>query len=197
MHTSQTRNPTLGATGSARVLSTVAAVVAALVIAALAVTAFRPSAAHGYTSGALAAQEVPHGWAPLIEEAAAENEVPAPVLAAQIEAESGWQADAVSPVGAQGLSQFMPATWEQYGEGGDPENPEHAIDAQGRMMGDLMNSAHTSGIEGDPMDLALAGYNAGFGAVQEHGGVPPFQETQDYVAKIQDRAPAYEQAPAA
>lgn len=191
---SETRTPSHRPAHPARPIGRALAVTAALVIAAPAVTAFHaPAPSDGYPTGELAAQEVPNGWAPLIEEAAAENQVPAPVLAAQIEAESAWRTDAVSPVGAQGLSQFMPATWEEYGQGGDPENPEHAIDAQGRMMGDLLRSAQASGIEGDPMDLALAGYNAGFGTVQQHDGIPPYPETQDYVAKIQDRAPIYAQ----
>ncbi|WP_411733111.1 lytic transglycosylase domain-containing protein [Paeniglutamicibacter sp.] len=148
----------------------------------------------GAPVGELASGEIPNGWASLIEAAAEESGVPAPILAAQIEAESDWQVDALSPAGAQGPTQFMPATWEEYGQGGDPQNPVHAIDAQGRFMGDLLALAESSGIEGDPIDLALAGYNAGFGAVQRYDGIPPYPETENYVEKIRRLAPAYEDA---
>lgn len=187
--------PSPGPTISAMGAVVVAAVLVLVVMCALLITAVRDrDRPTGYASGELAAEQIPDGWAPLIEEAADQSQVPAPVLAAQIETESAWRTDAVSPVGAQGLSQFMPGTWEQYGRGGDPHDPDHAIDAQGRMMGDLLAAAHASGIDGDPLELALAGYNAGFGAVQEHDGVPPYPETQDYVDRIRDRAPAYEEA---
>ncbi|GGC96747.1 hypothetical protein GCM10011512_24720 [Tersicoccus solisilvae] len=142
--------------------------------------------------GDLDAAAVPHGWAPLVEAAAEHAGIPAPVLAAQIEVESNWRAGARSPVGAQGLSQFMPDTWTDYGRGGDPFDPAHAIAAQGRYLADLLELARSSGIDGDPVELALAGYNAGFGAVQRHDGIPPFPETERYVAQIRDRVAAYE-----
>ena len=91
-------------------------------------------------------------------------------------------------MGAEGIGQFMPETWDAYGEGGDPRNPDDAIPAYGRYMADLKEQVQP--IAGDDADelvrLTLAAYNAGPGAVQEHDGVPPFNETQDYVTKILD-----------
>lgn len=142
--------------------------------------------------GELDTAEVPNGWASLIEDASDEAGVPAPVLAAQIDVESNWQADAVSPAGAEGLSQFMPSTWGSYGRGGDPNNPADAIDGQGRYMGDLLEQAEASEISGDPLELALAGYNAGFGAVERYNGVPPYPETENYVESIRESTGDYE-----
>jgi len=69
-----------------------------------------------------------------MESAAAESGLSVDLLAAQIEAESGWDPEATSPAGAQELAQFMPQTWASYGDGGDPFNPEDAIAAMGRYM---------------------------------------------------------------
>jgi soluble lytic murein transglycosylase-like protein len=93
-----------------------AIIVALLLLAGLALVLLsniRPAvqgSSFGSNVGELDTAEVPNGWAQLIEEAAEEADVPAPVLAAPIEVESDWQTDAVSPAGAQGLSQFMPET---------------------------------------------------------------------------------------
>ncbi|MFE4198479.1 transglycosylase SLT domain-containing protein [Paenarthrobacter sp. NPDC056912] len=132
----------------------------------------------------------PKEWQAYVHEAAAESGLPAGILAAQLEAESGWNPRAVSPVGAQGLAQFMPATWSSYGNGGDPFNPRDAIAAQGRYMGALFNQLKGLAAQtgGDPVAFALAGYNAGPGAVEKFRGVPPFGETQNYVAKIKAKA---------
>jgi Transglycosylase SLT domain len=87
-----------------------------------------------------------------------------------------------------GIAQFMPGTWVEWGTDVDgngaasPFDPADAIDAQGRFMCDLLRRA--SGLAGDPVQLALAGYNAGWGAVLRYGGIPPYAETQDYIARI-------------
>lgn len=135
---------------------------------------------------------VPNGWGPKVVAAAKVAGLPASLLAAQLEAESGWNPNASSPVGARGLAQFMPATWLTWGNGGDILNPLDAIAAQGRFMGSLRASltglatlTHVS-----VQDLALAGYNAGAGAVEMFNGVPPYPETQGYVAKIKAMAAA-------
>jgi soluble lytic murein transglycosylase-like protein len=148
----------------------------------------------GSRVGKLDPATIPNGWAPLLQQAAEEAGVPAPVLAAQIETESNWRADARSSAGAQGLAQFMPGTWATFGQGGDPHNPEHAIAAQGRYMGYLLDLAESSDIAGDPLELALAGYNAGFGAVQRYGGIPPYPETENYVRLIRERTATYERS---
>lgn len=148
----------------------------------------------GSRVGKLDPATVPNGWAPLIEAAAKESGVPAPVLAAQIETESDWRPDVRSPAGARGLTQFMPETWATFGQGGDPYDPEDAIAAQGRYMGYLLDLAESSDVPGDPLELALAGYNAGFGAVQRYNGIPPYPETQNYVRSIRERTPNYERS---
>jgi murein DD-endopeptidase MepM/ murein hydrolase activator NlpD len=131
-------------------------------------------------------QEIPNGWGGSVAAAAKTAGVPASVLAAQLEAESGWNPNAKSGVGAAGLAQFMPDTWASYGDGGDVLNATHAIAAQGRYMGALVKQllpvAKNSGQ--DIVRLALAGYNAGPGAVQAAKGIPAFAETRDYVDKI-------------
>lgn len=88
----------------------------------------------------------------------------------------------------------MPGTWEMYGEG-DPFDPQAAITAQGKYMcvlGDLMDEAQTEGrVDGEHLDLMLASYNAGEGNVYDHGGVPPFTETQDYLVRIKEKITEY------
>lgn len=117
--------------------------------------------------------------------------VTAPLLAAQLDAESGWNPNAVSPVGAQGLAQFMPGTWTSEGIDGDgdglrdPFNPADAIASQASFMCTLLAAVSTArDLRGDPVDLALAAYNAGLGAVRRYAGVPPYTETEDYVRRI-------------
>jgi soluble lytic murein transglycosylase-like protein len=103
--------------------------------------------------------------------------VPMSLLAAQLYAESGFNPFATSQAGAQGIAQFMPATARSYGLK-DPFDAAAAIDAQAHLMSDLLRE-----LDGKPA-LALAAYNAGLGAVQRYGGVPPFAETRAYVARI-------------
>ena len=103
--------------------------------------------------------------------------VPMNLLAAQLYAESGFNPFARSPAGAEGIAQFMPGTAQAY-DLHDPFDAAAAIDAQAQLMSDLLRR-----FDGK-LDLALAGYNAGPGAVERHGGVPPYSETRAYVAKI-------------
>jgi soluble lytic murein transglycosylase-like protein len=108
--------------------------------------------------------------------AAARWNVSAALLAAQIEAESSFDPYAVSPAGAEGIAQFMPATAAAYGLH-DPFDAEAAIDAQAHLMSDLLR-------EFGSVRLALAAYNAGSGAVADCRCVPPYPETVAYVARI-------------
>ena len=101
---------------------------------------------------------------------------PALVLAV-ISVESSGQTDAVSSAGAQGLMQLMPATAARFGVD-DPKIPAQNIAGGVKYLDFLMQS-----FELDPI-LALAGYNAGEGAVAEHAGVPPYAETLAYVPKV-------------
>lgn len=129
------------------------------------------------------------------------SDVPPSILAAQIEQESGWDPRAVSPVGAQGISQFMPATWASHGidsngDGlADPFDPVDAIWSQGNYMCDLAGTVTKMKdrglVDGSIIDLTLAAYNAGLGNVQTHGGVPPFSETIQYVKRITSKAKDY------
>lgn len=116
-------------------------------------------------------------------------DVPAAAIAAQIQQESGWNPKAVSPVGAQGLTQFMPGTWQSLGRDVDgngkasPFDPADAIHAQARYMCQLAVAVKPYAKGGTPViELAWAAYNAGPGAVAQHGGVPPYAETQKYVS---------------
>ena len=134
---------------------------------------------------------VPAEYRGFIEQAAEDCPgLPAEVLAAQLQQESGFNPTAVSLAGAQGIAQFMPGTWAAWGRDANgnglasPFEPADAINAQGRFMCDLLRRAETSGLTGSPVELALAGYNAGWGAVLRYGGIPPFEETQEYVARI-------------
>lgn len=113
--------------------------------------------------------EVPNGWGPAVEDAAKVAGVPAAVLAAQLEAESGWDPTVVSPAGAAGLAQFMPGTWEQYGQG-DPMDPLASIAAQGRYMKALMALAEPHADDADErVQMALAAYNWGPGNMDAVG----------------------------
>lgn len=118
------------------------------------------------------------GWlTPHLERAAGRWGVSLPLLAAQLQAESNFDPDAVSPVGAQGIAQFMPGTAAAYGLR-DPFDPAQAVMAQAHLMADLLRQF------GGSVELALAAYNAGPGAVAPCMCVPSFPETIAYVAKI-------------
>ena len=119
---------------------------------------------------------VPVRFAKPIASAAQRYNVSATLLAAQMYQESKFNPFAVSPVGAQGIAQFMPATAHAYGLD-NPFDAERAIDAQARMMRDLLRQFAA-------VPLALAAYNAGPGRVAACGCVPPIAETTAYVAAI-------------
>ena len=102
----------------------------------------------------------------------------------QIQQESGFQESAVSPVGARGLGQIMPDTAAKPGYGVTPlaadliDDPEENLRFAAEYMRAMLDK-----YDGD-YSLALAAYNAGAGAVDKAGGVPEFEETQNYVSKI-------------
>jgi cell wall-associated NlpC family hydrolase len=114
-------------------------------------------------------------YSPLFELAGARHGVDPALLSAVARAESGYDRDAMSRAGALGLMQFMPAT--AAGLGIDPLDPEQAVDGAARYLAQQV--ARFGSVE-----LALAAYNAGPGAVSRYGGIPPFAETQAYVAKV-------------
>jgi soluble lytic murein transglycosylase-like protein len=115
-----------------------------------------------------------------VEDASAREGVEAGLLRAVIGKESGGRPCVVSPKGAQGLMQLMPATAALLNVQ-DPFDPRQNIDAGTRLLKQLITR-----YSGD-LALALGAYNAGAGAVERHGGVPPYPETVDYVSGILNR----------
>lgn len=119
---------------------------------------------------------VPAQYRDPILRSAARWGVPAALMAGQLMAESGFDPNAGSSAGAQGIAQFMPSTAAAYGLA-DPYDPVAAIDAQGHLMSDLLRQF------GSP-ELALAAYNAGPAPVEACHCIPPYPETQAYVTRI-------------
>jgi hypothetical protein len=113
----------------------------------------------------------------LIQEAAERYRLDGLLLAAVVEAESGFDPQAVSPRGAQGLMQLMPATAAHYGTV-ELADPRANVRAGARYLRDLLK------LYDDDLELALAAYNAGPGNVARYGGVPPFRETRRYVDRV-------------
>jgi len=122
----------------------------------------------------------PVDLARLAAEAARRHGLDPALVMAVVGVESGFQTEAVSAKGAQGLMQLMPATARDLGVT-NPFDPVANLDGGSRYL-----SALVARYDGD-LTKALAAYNAGMGAVARHGGVPPYAETRDYVRKILGR----------
>jgi soluble lytic murein transglycosylase-like protein len=135
-------------------------------------------------SGAGAVGASASAYVPLIEQAAARNGVDPAVLYGLIQQESGFDPSATSSAGALGLTQLMPGTASSLGVS-EPLNPAQSIEGGARYLGQMLRQ-----FAGNTAD-ALAAYNAGPGAVQQYGGVPPYPETQQYVSKVLANAAAY------
>ncbi|HEY6340960.1 MAG TPA: lytic transglycosylase domain-containing protein [Bryobacteraceae bacterium] len=112
----------------------------------------------------------------LISAAAQRSGLPQKFVQSVAKAESGFDPKAVSPKGAIGVMQLMPATAQALGA--DPRDPAQNIDAGTRLLRELLVK-----YSGD-VAKALAAYNAGEKAVDVHQGVPPYSETQRYVDKV-------------
>jgi cell wall-associated NlpC family hydrolase len=176
-----------------------------LIIVVMLLPVFGMAGMAGMTGGqgiALRPGSVPATYAALIEQAAGRCAALSPaLLAAQLEAESGWNPRAVSSVGAQGIAQFMPGTWKTWGVDGNgdgqisPWDPADAIAAQARydcaLAADMARALETGRVKGALVELMLAAYNAGPGAVLGAGGIPNISETRNYVAKIMSRVGAF------
>jgi len=128
-----------------------------------------------------------HSFRNEIEAAAQFSAVEESLIRAIIHAESAYQPDAQSPKGAQGLMQLMPATQQQL-KVSDPFNPALNIDGGARYLSDLLVE-----FNGD-VGLAAAAYNAGSSAVKKYGGVPPYEETREYVRRVRILYRRYRQA---
>jgi soluble lytic murein transglycosylase-like protein len=136
------------------------------------------------SSSTTAAGGAGSAYVPLIEQAAARNGVDPAVLYGLIEQESGFDPNATSRAGALGLTQLMPGTASSLGVS-EPLNAAQSIEGGARYLGQLLRQ-----FSGNTTD-ALAAYNAGPGAVQQYGGVPPYPETQQYVSKVLANAANY------
>jgi len=137
-------------------------------------------AATATVSGSVGLAGVP--YANLFTQAGSRYGVDPAVLAGMAKTESGFDSSAVSPAGARGLMQFMPAT--AAGLGVDTRDAASSIDGAARYLSRLTEQFGST-------PLALAAYNAGPGTVQRYGGIPPYGETQSYVQKVTSAAEAY------
>ncbi|MGS4944636.1 lytic transglycosylase domain-containing protein [Meridianimarinicoccus sp. RP-17] len=114
-------------------------------------------------------------YLPMAQEMARKHRIPQALFVRLVQAESNWNPMAISHKGAIGLAQLMPGTARLLGV--DPYDPRANLEGGARYLR-MQYDAFGS------WQLALAAYNAGPGAVQQHGGVPPYRETQNYVRKV-------------
>jgi soluble lytic murein transglycosylase-like protein len=114
----------------------------------------------------------------LVREAAERHSVDPALVRAVIETESNWNPSAVSRKGAVGLMQLIPTTAQRFGVN-DLYSPQQNVDAGVKYLKTLLERYNGN------LDLALAAYNAGEGAVDRAHGVPSFRETRDYVQRVQ------------
>ena len=117
---------------------------------------------------------------PLIDKLAPQYGLSPSLVAAVIQQESGFQPNATSPSGAMGLMQLMPATASMLGVA-NPYDPLANMQGGMKYLSGLLTHYHGN------LALALAAYNAGPAAVAQYGGIPPFAQTQNYVADIMSR----------
>ena len=141
-------------------------------LAALSASANGPAAP---VAGAVTSSRV--GMRDLVHQVSVEHGLDPGLVDALVRVESGYDPRAVSRKGAMGLMQLMPATASRLGVD-DPFDPEQNV------RGGVREFARLIDVYRGNLQLALAAYNAGEGAVSQYRGVPPYQETRSYVAKI-------------
>jgi hypothetical protein len=120
----------------------------------------------------------PAAYQEAVEQAARDAGIGTNLLAAIVAVESGYNADAVSPKGAMGLTQLMPGTASRFGV----QNP---FDYRENLRGGATYLRSLLDLYGGDLSRTLAAYNAGEGAVESYGGIPPFAETEAYVRQVQ------------
>jgi soluble lytic murein transglycosylase-like protein len=157
---------------------------AASVAPAPATTMAAPASASSTTSAL--PPGVPYGAE--ITAAAQRNGIDPALLAGLVRQESNFDPNAGSPAGARGLTQLMPGTAAGLGVT-DVTDPAQALEGGAKYLKQQLDAF------GGDVTKALAAYNAGPGAVQRYGGVPPYAETQGYVQKVQAFAAAYRGTP--
>jgi soluble lytic murein transglycosylase len=130
-------------------------------------------------------REITHrNFEDIIERYASANRLEKALVKAVIKAESNYNPRAVSSKGAQGMMQLIPETAREMMVV-DPFDPEDNIRGGTRYLRKMLD------LFNDNLDLALAAYNAGPGAVRQHGGIPPYTETVNYVRKVKGFLNAY------
>jgi soluble lytic murein transglycosylase-like protein len=122
---------------------------------------------------------VPAAYSAKVAELAARYDLSPALIEALVWQESRWRADAVSPVGARGLAQLMPATARELGV--DPNDPFANLEGGARYLREQLDR-----FDGN-LEKALAAYNAGPGRVTAAGGIPRIRETQTYVSSVMGR----------
>ena len=145
--------------------------------ASAAVVRNKPPEAPAANAPSARRQKIDHA----VADAAAKYGLPKGLLQSVIQHESGFNPRAVSPAGAQGLMQLMPATAKELGVE-DPFDIRQNIDAGSRYLKQMLDQ-----FDGD-LRKALAAYNAGPGTVRRYGGIPPYPETRNYVHKVMKSA---------
>ncbi|MGP4110062.1 C40 family peptidase [Streptomyces sp. 4N509B] len=152
--------------------------------------------------GQLARNAVPAEYAGLVQEWGSLCPTLTPArLAAQLNQESGFNPDAQSHAEAQGIAQFIPGTWATHGFDANGDgvanvwDPADAIPSAARY--DCTIAGYVEDVPGDPVDNMLAAYNAGSYAVIQYSGVPPYEETQNYVRTIREAEASFAAPPPA
>ena len=162
-----------------------------LASAATATAAAPATATTSTTAGYLSpgASELPAGtpFGAEITAAAKKHGIDPALLAGLVKQESGFDPGAGSPAGARGLTQLMPATAAGLGVA-NVLDPIQNLDGGAKYLRQQLDAF------GGDVTRALAAYNAGPGAVQRYGGVPPYAETQNYVRIVQANAAGYRAA---
>ncbi len=151
------------------------------------VTYYKDSNIHSYSNwGSSESSVLPsysksrNAFDSIIRQAAQTHGVSEGLIKAVMHTESGFNSNARSPVGAQGLMQLMPATARRF-------NVSNSFDPQQNIFGGAKYLSWLMKRFNGNTTLALAAYNAGEGNVDKYGGIPPFRETQDYVKRVTSR----------